>query len=169
MCVPTINLLMDVRTSVFPMVPQDLQSHDFGLRERGLRIQTTRHSLSSNLDNLGAPSFFLSDCTLKQHRWLRVRILAVAKLHLILWQCLLFGVSALYTGWRIPYVFPMFDGYVWSGRRLTQIQATTRPEHVCGQKFGLECQKQFNEEKSRNGQSTNQRSTMRESRETSIY
>ena len=35
-------------------------------------------------------------------------------------------------------------GFLWTGERLTKIQATIRPDHLW-QKFGWACQKQFNE------------------------
>ena len=41
------------------------------------------------------------------------------------------------------------EGHVWSGRRLTKIPATTRPDHlwtISGQKCGLACEKRLIEE-----------------------
>ena len=61
------------------MFSQDL------VRDRGKRIQITWRSASSNLSHFGASSFFLAR-TRTQRRLLRLCILAVEKLHLILWM-----------------------------------------------------------------------------------
>ena len=60
------------------------------------------------------------------------------------------------------------DGYVWSGRRLTTIQATTRPDHLWPEIWSA-TSKQLNERKSNNGLSRNQSSTMRASCGASIF
>ena len=60
------------------------------------------------------------------------------------------------------------DGYTWPGGRLTKIQATTRPDHLCPEILSG-CQEQLNEEKSSNEPSRNRSLTMRDSWEASIF
>ena len=58
----------------------------FELRERGRQIQLTEHAPSSNIKTLKSMFLIFPECMLQQHRWLRLRNLAVAKLHLMLRQ-----------------------------------------------------------------------------------
>ena len=71
-------------------------SHDFGLRQRDGRIQVIWHSTSGHLNTFGASSNF-PECMMTQNRWLRLRILAVAKLHLTIWLLSGAMLCALWT------------------------------------------------------------------------